>query len=93
MACIICEDSTLPTSFCAHCEESYCEKCWKRQPLHRGNSAHHQIDATRWHRIKEILEPSVNEHDLEELHSRDEATKWFGVDKDEHTGVARLRRN
>lgn len=85
-ACIICEVPSQETSFCAHCETSYCDGCWTKQPLHRGKSSHRRIDATRWYRIREILEPPVKEQDLEELHNQDEATKWFGVEKNEQSG-------
>lgn len=83
--CILCY-SEGDTNFCAHCEASYCDSCWEKQPLHRKDSSHHKTDATRWYRVREILEPPVNEHDLIELHTQDVATKWFGVEKNEATG-------
>lgn len=81
----MCEASSEHTSFCAHCETSYCDKCWLKQPLHRRDLSHRKIDAKRWYRIREILEPPFKDRDLEELHSQDEATKWFGVEKNEET--------
>ncbi|KAH7084592.1 hypothetical protein FB567DRAFT_445911, partial [Paraphoma chrysanthemicola] len=67
--------------FCADCKSCLCEKCWPLQPTHES-SEHEKLEYKAYLqciRLKKILNTPTTEKDLEELHSQDRNTTWFGT--------------
>ena len=66
--------------FCADCKSCLCDRCWPLQPTH-VYSEHEPLKYQAYLqciRLKTILNTPTSEEDLEELHSQDRNTTWFG---------------
>ena len=85
-----CEDESCRgrdqrTFYCVHCDCSFCDTCWDKQPAHKPNKrgsdgqAHEKIDRLVVERYRNILEPSVSVQEQDALHKDDEDTVWFGI--------------
>lgn len=84
-----CRNKSLRTFYCFHCDCSFCELCWARQPAHKPNKrgsdgrAHEKIDRLLVEKYRNILEPDLSFKDQDALHKDDENTTWFGISRDE----------
>ena len=84
-----CRGKDQRTFYCVHCDCSFCDACWDKQPAHRPNKrgtdgqAHERIDRLVVERYRDILEPSVNAQVQNALHKDDENTTWFGIGRNE----------
>ena len=85
-----CEDNSCRgrdqrTFYCVHCDCSFCDTCWDKQPAHKPNKrgtdgqAHEKIDRLVVERYRNILEPSASIEEQHALHKDDEETTWFGI--------------
>lgn len=87
--CEGCPGEALPTFYCAQCDCNFCDTCWDHQPAHRPNKrgtdgqAHERIDRLVVERYRNILEPTSNSQEQEDLHKDDEDTTWFGIGHNE----------
>ena len=66
-----CRGKDQRTFYCVHCDCSFCDACWDKQP------------ALVVERYRDILEPSVNAQVQNALHKDDENTTWFGIGRNE----------
>ena len=87
-----CKSSPESTrSLCLSCGSTYCDSCWEVQGPHRPGKVgvdglpHEKTDKQIYDRLKAILEPPEDIEVLSRLHSEDEDTTWFAIEKD-HTG-------
>ena len=66
--------------YCADCKSCLCDKCWRLQPTH-ASSEHEQLKYSEYlqcTRLEKMLHMPTTEEDLEELHTQDRNTIWFG---------------
>jgi len=79
-----CTGSSAGLWWCVDCSTRICDGCWPAIPGHRGGTTtrdgqpHEKTDSRLHHRLREILNPPVNEDELEQLHAADLETTWFG---------------
>lgn len=82
-------DVDIRKSLCLSCGSTYCETCWEKQgPHQRGKVGidglpHEKTDRNIYERLKAILDPPEDVSELSRLHQKDEATTWFGIEKDQ----------
>ena len=85
----LCPGEALPTFYCAQCDCSFCDTCWDKQPAHKpkkratDGQAHEKIDRLVVERYKNILAPTSDRKEQEDLHRDDADTTWFGVSRNE----------
>ena len=84
-----CPDPGQPTAYCEGCCCSLCDACWDKPAAHntkkvrsRGNN-HKRIDLEIVQKYETILEPDLNQDGQRQLHTDDEDTTWFGVDRND----------
>ena len=79
------------------CDSIFCDSCWQLQLCHKkarlapGLIPHERTDATVAQKIKTALEPGIDMARQESLHGTDENTKWFGIFRDDGTGLPLFR--
>ncbi|ORY05071.1 hypothetical protein BCR34DRAFT_572302 [Clohesyomyces aquaticus] len=81
ISCEDCGDETFRLFRCNICQYTLCDKCWDRQLVHK-KVAHEKTDLRLACRIDAVFSKSQNAKALESLHDADEATAWFGIDRD-----------
>ena len=80
-----CSGSNRRTFYCVHCDCSFCDACWDKQPAHKPNKrgtdgqAHERIDRLVVQRYRNILEPRTSVEEQDALHKDDEESTWFGI--------------
>lgn len=79
--------------FCISCDSTYCDQCWSKQNPHKGSkfrqhgSPHERTKREVYERLRPIFEPPEDEHELQKLHQDDNATLWFGVDREDERPI------
>ncbi len=84
--CPICENR-FPKNFwfCGVCKLVYCEGCWEMQAPHRmkskhpASTPHEQTPLDIADKVGNVLAPTEDVRQREELHREDEDTAWFGI--------------
>jgi hypothetical protein len=70
---------------CIDCGGFVCDGCWDSITAHspgrtaRDRLPHERIDPRIERALHNVLRPKMTERELEDLHERDEATTWFGM--------------
>ncbi|OCL08081.1 hypothetical protein AOQ84DRAFT_293846 [Glonium stellatum] len=91
-----CEDLRCNTPhevvhYCVDCSARLCETCWDLVLHHRpeklgsDRKLHEKTDENDYYvarRLKTILDPTVDQRKLQQLHEEDEKTTWFGITRD-----------
>lgn len=83
-----CRAPKWPVWHCVDCSSDYCSECWPLQGPHkpgklgRDGVPHEKTDPQVVARLQDILQPTEAPDAIRDAHSRDEASKWFGVTKD-----------
>ena len=84
-SCEDCARQLLETSYCESCDAVFCAECWERQISHRKGRrgltgiAHEKADFTIAKRLENILTPTADPVEQQQLHANDIETAWFGV--------------
>ena len=87
-----CEDPRCNTPhenvhYCVDCSARLCVTCWNLVLHHRpeklgsDGKLHEKTNENDYHvakRLKTILDPTVDQRELRQLHEEDEKTTWFG---------------
>ena len=82
--CDQCRETDPYVAYCPACSFHFCRKDWDAQILHQGQRLvngvpHEKTSPDLAKRIKSIIEPSISEHQQNQLHRADDDTTWFGV--------------
>lgn len=87
--CHECRSTSKRTFSCIQCNNlAFCDDCWSGWILHWPGAVgydgrpHEKSDANVVRILRQILEPTRSESDVDNEHQADEDTTWFGVGRD-----------
>lgn len=87
--CHECHSTSKQTFSCIQCNNlAFCDDCWSEWILHRPGAVgydgrpHEKSDPNIVRILRQILEPTRSESDVDSEHQADEDTTWFGVGRD-----------
>ena len=64
---------------CNICRNILCQKCWKRQLVHRKNADHEMTDPEIVRKIDTIIGEDLSTEDRVIQHRESTYSKWFGI--------------